>query len=306
MPPARNAPSGPGPSTWGSAARYPAAGSVGGLASSVAVSGPRPTPRTAVAFFDLDKTIIAGSSALAFSRPFRREGLITRRAVVRSGYAQLLIMLAGADASTMEVLRRRISALSTGWEVAQIRSIVAETLRETVEPLVYAEAAALIAEHHAAGDEVVVLSASAVEVVGPIAELVGADRCVATRMAVLDGRYTGEVEHYLYGEEKARAARAIADAAGHRLADCRAYSDSITDLPLLEAVGHPTAVNPDRALRQVALERGWPVLTFAVPVALRPRIRPGAALAGVALAGVGVGAALAGAGWYGHRARRRY
>ena len=152
----------------------------------------------------------------------------------------------------MEALRRRITALCTGWEVAQIRAIVAETLHEIVEPLVYAEATELIAEHRAHGDEVVVLSASGLEVVEPIAALVGADRCQATRMAVRNGRYTGEIELYLYGERKAQAARDIAAARGYRLADCRAYSDSITDLPLLEAVGHPTAVNPDRALRRVA------------------------------------------------------
>ena len=263
------------------------------------VSGPSPDPPAAV-FFDLDKTIIAGSSALAFSRPLRREGLISRRALVRSAYAQLLILLSGADAATMEALRRRITTLCAGWEVAQIRAIVAETLHEIVEPLVYAEATRLIAEHRAHGDEVVVLSASGQEVVEPIAELVGADRCVATRMTVREGRYTGDIDLYLHGEEKARAAREIAVAGGHRLVDCRAYSDSVTDLPLLEAVGHPTAVNPDRALRRIAEERGWPVLTFAVPVALRPHVRPAAAVA----AGVGLGAALAGAGWFGHRARR--
>jgi HAD superfamily hydrolase (TIGR01490 family) len=257
----------------------------------------------AAAFFDLDKTIIAGSSALAFSRPFRRQGLITRRAALRSGYAQLLIMLSGADAATVEALRRRITALCTGWEIAQIRAIVAETLHEIVEPLVYAEATELIAEHRAAGDEVVVLSASGLEVVEPIAALVGADRCQATRMAIRNGRYTGEIELYLYGERKAQAARDIAAARGYRLADCRAYSDSITDLPLLEAVGHPTAVNPDRALRRVAEERGWPILTFAVPVALRPRIRPATA---AAVAGAGLGAAaLVGAGWYGLRRGHR-
>jgi HAD superfamily hydrolase (TIGR01490 family) len=264
------------------------------------VSGPLPSPPVAAAFFDLDKTIIAGSSALAFSRPFRRQGLLTRRAVLRSGYAQLLIMLSGADAATMEALRRRITALCTGWEVAQIRAIVAETLHEIVEPLVYAEATELIAEHKANGDEVVVLSASGLEVVEPIAALVGADRCLATRMAVRGGRYTGEIELYLYGEEKAQAARDVAQAHGYRLADCRAYSDSITDLPLLEAVGHPTVVNPDRALRRVAEARGWPILTFAVPVALRPRVHPAAAAA----AGLGLGAALVGAGWYGHHLRR--
>jgi HAD superfamily hydrolase (TIGR01490 family) len=269
------------------------------LASSFDMSGPPASPPAAAAFFDLDKTIIAGSSALAFSRPFRRQGLITRRAALRSGYAQLLIMVSGADAATVEALRRRITALCTGWEIAQIRAIVAETLHEIVEPLVYAEATELIAEHRAAGDEVVVLSASGLEVVEPIAALVGADRCQATRMAIRNGCYTGEIELYLYGEQKAQAARDIAAARGYRLADCRAYSDSITDLPLLEAVGHPTAVNPDRALRRVAEERGWPILTFAVPVALRPRIRPATA---AAVAGAGLGAAaLVGAGWYGLR-----
>jgi HAD superfamily hydrolase (TIGR01490 family) len=257
---------------------------------------PRPV---SAAFFDLDKTIIAGSSALAFSRPFHREGMISRRAVLRSGYAQLLLVLSGADAATMDSLRRRITALCAGWEVAQVRAVVAETLHEIVEPLVYAEATALIAEHRAAGDEVVVLSASGQEVVEPIAAMVGADRCLASRMRVEDGRYTGEVEFYLYGEEKARAARDIAAARGYRLADCRAYSDSITDLPLLEAVGHPTVVNPDRALRRVALERGWPVLAFTAPVPLGVRPRRAVSAAAVVAAVVGV----AGAVWLGLRRR---
>lgn len=263
-----------------------------------ASSPPAPPRPAAAAFFDLDKTIIAGSSALAFSRPFRREGLISRRAVLRSGYAQLLLVLSGADADTMEQLRRRITALCTGWEVAQVRAIVAETLHEIVEPLVYAEATELIAAHRAEGAEVVVLSASGQEVVEPIAAMVGADRCLASRMAVRDGRYTGEVEYYCYGEAKAAAARDIAAARGYRLADCRAYSDSITDLPLLEVVGHPTVVNPDRALRREALSRGWPVLTFDAPVSLRSRLRPRVP---VALAVGGGVLAVVGAGVFGFR-----
>jgi HAD superfamily hydrolase (TIGR01490 family) len=214
----------------------------------------------------------------------------------------LLLLLSGADAETMDQLRRRLTALCAGWEVAQIRSIVAETLHEVVEPLVYAEATELIAEHRANGDEVVVLSASGLEVVEPIAALVGADRCLATRMGVADGRYTGMIDYYCYGEEKAQAAQQIAAEQGYRLEDCRAYSDSITDLPLLEAVGHPTVVNPDRALRREAALRGWPVLTFAAPVALRTRLRPPALRTTLAAAGVGAAAALAAVGWY---ARRR-
>jgi HAD superfamily hydrolase (TIGR01490 family) len=268
-----------------------------------AVASAPPTGSSTAAFFDLDKTIIAGSSALAFSRTFRRQGLISRRAALRSGYAQLLLMLSGADADTMDLLRRRITALCTGWEVAQIRSIVAETLHEIVQPLVYAEATELIAEHRANGDEVVVLSASGLEVVEPIAQLVGADRCMATRMGVVDGRYSGVIDYYCYGEAKAQAARDIAAERGYVLADCRAYSDSITDLPLLEAVGHPTVVNPDRALRREAERRGWPVLTFDDPVAIRSRLRPSTAAAVIA---GGLGAAgLLTAGWYGHRRRNR-
>ena len=224
-----------------------------GAPHDIAGTGRAPAGFRAAAFFDLDKTIIAGSSVLAFSRPFRRQGLISRRAALRSGYTQLLLLLSGADADTMDLLRRRITALCTGWEVAQIRAIVAETLHEIVEPLVYAEATELIAEHRANGDEVVVLSASGLEVVEPIAALVGADRCRGHP----DGR-RGRPLHrcdrvlLLRRGEGRRPPGEIAAERGYRLADCRAYSDSITDLPLLEAVGHPTVVNPDRALRRVA------------------------------------------------------
>ena len=195
-----------GPLSWAGCAERPAV--------ALAVS----TPVADAAFFDLDKTIIAGSSALAFSRPFLREGLISRRAVLRSGYAQLLLLVAGADASTMDRLRERITALCAGWDVAQVRAVVAQTLHEIVEPLVYAEAQALIAEHRAQGDEIVVLSASGQEVVEPIAAMVGADRCLATRMAVADGRYTGEIELLLLRRAKAEAARAIAAERGYDLA----------------------------------------------------------------------------------------
>ena len=253
-----------------------------GLAVSTGVHVPDTAPAApprAAAFFDLDKTIIAGSSALAFSRPFRREGLISRRVLLRSAYAQLLLVVSGADEATMDALRRGLTAMCEGWEVAQVRAIVAETLHEVVEPMVYAEATALIARHRADGEEIVVLSASGQEVVEPIAAMVGADRFLATRMATRGGRYAGEIEFYCYGEHKAAAARRIAEEQGYDLALCRAYTDSITDLPLLEVVGRPTVVNPDRALRRVAEQRGWPVLTFARPVPLRVRLRSGPAFA---------------------------
>jgi phosphoserine phosphatase len=123
-------------------------------------------------------------------------------------------------------------------------------------------------------------------------------------MAVADGRYTGEIDFYCYGDQKAQAMRELAAANGYDLAACHAYSDSITDLPMLEAVGHPSAVNPNRALRKVAIQRGWPVLTFSAPVPLRAKIATPSGGMVVAATAVGLGAVAAGVTWYGIRRRR--
>lgn len=233
-----------------------------------------PVPRSA-AFFDLDKTVIARSSALAFSRPFFAGGLITRSTVLRSAYAHFLFQAAGADHDQMERMRAYMSQMVAGWQVDQVRSIVEETLSEIIVPAVYQEARDLIAEHRAAGRDVVLVSSSGADVVEPIGRMLGVDRVVATRMAVADGAYTGEIEYYNYAEAKAVAMRALAASEGYDLAASYAYSDSSTDLPMLAAVGHPTAVNPDRALRKEATARGWPVQDFTHPVSLRQRLATG-------------------------------
>ena len=137
--------------------------------------------RTA-AFFDLDKTIIAKSSTLAFGRSFYQGGLINRRAVLQTAYAQFVYLVGGADHDQMERMRQYLSAMCTGWDVGQVREIVAETLHDLIDPLIYQEAADLIAEHKAAGRDVIIVSSSGAEVVGPIGELIGADKVVATRM----------------------------------------------------------------------------------------------------------------------------
>jgi len=229
-------------------------------------------PRRAAAFFDLDKTIIAKSSTLAFSRPFQAGGLINRRAVLRSAYAQFVFALQGADHDQMEKMRAYLSAMCAGWPVQTVRDIVTETLQAIVVPLVYDEAVRLIERHQAAGRDVIIVSSSGVEVVEPIGELLGADRVIATEMVVVNGRYTGEIGFYAYAEGKADAIRALAESEGYDLAGSYAYSDSDTDRPMLEAVGHPYAVNPDRALRRIAEERGWPVLKFSRPVGLNHRV----------------------------------
>jgi HAD superfamily hydrolase (TIGR01490 family) len=224
------------------------------------------------AFFDLDKTVIARSSTLAFSRPLYAGGLINRRAVLRSTYAHFMYLVGGADHDQMERMRGYLSSLVSGWDVQQVRDIVAETLLEIIEPVVYHEAITLIAEHHAAGRDVVIVSTSGAELVEPIAHLLGADAVIATRMAVRDGRYTGEIDFYAYRENKASAILELAAERGYDLEASYAYSDSVTDVPMLEAVGHPFAVNPDRALRREAVARSWPVLDFTHPAPLRRRL----------------------------------
>ena len=259
-------------------------------------------PRPTAAFFDLDKTIIAKSSTLAFSREFQAGGLITRRSLLRSAYAQFVFHIGGADHDQMEKMRQFMSQLCAGWDVATVREIVTDTLLNTVEPLVYDEAVNLIEEHRLAGRDIVIVSASGAEVVDPIGQMLGADRVVATRMEIVDGHYTGNIDYYAYAEEKARAIEELAEQVGYDLTECYAYSDSITDVHMLQVVGHPSAVNPDKELRRVANERGWPVLTFVRPVALRPHFLPAAR---PTLAALAVGGAVAAGGvlWANHRRR---
>ncbi|GHF06716.1 MULTISPECIES: HAD family hydrolase [Streptomyces] len=262
-------------------------------------------PRAA-AFFDLDKTVIAKSSTLTFSKSFYQGGLINRRAALRTAYAQFVFLAGGLDHDQMERMREYLSALCRGWNVRQVKEIVAETLHDLIDPIIYDEAASLIEEHHTAGRDVVIVSTSGAEVVEPIGELLGADRVVATRLVVgEDGCFTGEVEYYAYGPTKAEAIRELAASEGYDLDRSFAYSDSATDLPMLQAVGHPHAVNPDRALRREAVSRGWPVLEFRKPVRLKQRLpslhapRP----AVVAAAALGAAAATAGLVWYASKRR---
>lgn len=259
-----------------------------------------PLPRSA-AFFDLDKTIIAKSSTLAFSRPFQAGGLISRGAVLRSAYAQFVYVVGGADHDQIEKMRAFMSQLVAGWDVATVREIVADTLHNIVDPLVYDEAVTLIEEHKLAGRDVVIVSASGTEVVEPIGAMLGADIVIATRLEEVEGKYTGEIDFYAYADEKARAVLELAAERGYDLQHSYAYSDSVTDVPMLEAVGHAHAVNPDKELRRIATARGWPILVFTKPVALRSRVPAKPTLAALAVGGV---VAVGGVLWASARRRR--
>jgi len=143
-----------------------------------------------------------------------------------------------------------------------------------IEPLVFAEALFLIDEHTRAGRKVYVVSASPEDFVTPIAKMVGIDNVIATKIRTDGlGRYVPELDQYVMGEGKVEAITRIAEADDIDLEGSYAYTDSFTDMPMLEAVGHPVVVNPDKELREAAEENEWPIIEFQRPVSLAPSVQ---------------------------------
>jgi HAD superfamily hydrolase (TIGR01490 family) len=261
------------------------------------------------AFFDLDKTIVARSSPLALGRSFFREGLISRSFLMKSLYAQLMFQLMGADEEKMERMRREAAGMTEGWEQERIKQVVTEVLEDVISPLIYAEALERMHDHRAAGRLVCIVSSSPQEIVEPLARMLQVDRYIATRPKIIDGKYTGDLDFYAYGPHKAEAISALARELGLDLQGSFAYSDSATDLPMLEVVGNPVAVNPDKALRRIAIDRNWTIETFRNPVTLRdrlpqlrtPELRTGNALAAV----LGIAGIAAVVWWIARKSTRR-
>jgi HAD superfamily hydrolase (TIGR01490 family) len=224
------------------------------------------------AFFDLDKTVISKSSSLALSRPFFQAGLVTRAQLLRGIYAQIVYFMLGADERRMDRAKGALLALTKGWDREEVEQVVREALEVVIDPYMYQEALDLISLHQAHGRRTFIVSSSPQEVVRPLAERLGVDDVLATRAETVDGKYTGELEFYCYREQKAEEIRRIAAEQGIDLAGSYAYSDSITDRPMLELVGNPVAVNPDRELRRLAQLQGWKVRDFRRPVRLRHRL----------------------------------
>lgn len=221
---------------------------------------------TEAAFFDLDKTVIAKAAMLAFGPRLHQEGMLNRWLVARALWGQMVFRYLGADESRMEKMRETALKVASGWEKERISSLVDEALTEVIDPLVYAEAIELIESHQEAGRRVYLVSASPEEIVLPLARHLGVDSAIATRARIdANGRYTGEVEFYSAGEHKVTAINDEAERYGLDLGGSYAYSDSVTDLPMLERVGHPVAVNPDKALLKEAVDRGWEIRVFENP-----------------------------------------
>ncbi len=216
----------------------------------------------AAAFFDLDRTLIRRSSALALAGAFRRHGVIGRRQLAAAALWQLLFVLRGASADRVRRASEQGPLLLRGFRQEYVRDLVATALEPTLLPLVHPEAVELARAHQAHAEPVYIVSSTLQEIVDALAADLRLDGAVGMVCEVADGAYTGRAERVCHGADKAAAVRELAAQAGLDLGASTAYSDSASDLPFLEAVGYPVAVNPDRHLARIAAERGWPVRTF--------------------------------------------
>lgn len=217
----------------------------------------------AAAFFDLDRTLISGSSAFYFGVAAWRSKMIPTGDLFVDGAKALSFKLFGATDERSEAVRDRILRAVEGQDQADLIALNEDTVPRILER-VRPESRSLIDMHHEAGRDCWIVSASPVEMVAPLAKALGMEGAIATTSEVHDGRYTGRLEGpFVYGEGKAEAIARLASERGYDLRLCFSYSDSASDLPMMEMVGHPVAVNADKPLETVAQQRGWPMVEFS-------------------------------------------
>jgi HAD superfamily hydrolase (TIGR01490 family) len=215
------------------------------------------------AFFDLDRTLISRSSSLSLAPAFHRRGLLRRRDRAKAVLAQLVFVRYGAGTSRVGQTADSGMAFLKGMPVETMREIVLESMDTAFKPHVYRDALDLVARHRERGERSFVVSAALQEIVDALVAELGLDGGRGSTAEVENGVYTGRLVRRLDGRAKAGVLGELAAAEGIELDESTAYSDSAADVPFLEAVGYPVAVNPDRKLRGIAAERGWRVLRFS-------------------------------------------
>ncbi|MFP5309827.1 MAG: HAD family hydrolase [Actinomycetes bacterium] len=217
----------------------------------------------AAAFFDLDRTLISGSSVFDFGVIAWRHKMIPTGDLLRDAANAVAFRLSGATDEKSEAVRDRILTAVEGGQQADLIALNEEIIPRLLTK-VRPESKGLVEMHHEAGRDCYIVSASPIELCEPLARALGMEGAIATRSAVADGVYTGELDGpFVYGEGKAEAIEKLAAEKGYDLRLSFSYSDSASDLPMLEMVGHPVAVNPDGPLEAVAHQRGWPIVIFS-------------------------------------------
>lgn len=217
------------------------------------------------AFFDLDRTLISGASIFPFAVEAWRAGLVRNTDIARWAMSAVAFMVMGdhGDGERPDRTRSEFLARVAGVSVEQLEQVAREMLPDLVRR-VRPESKRLVKMHHEAGRETWIVSASPQGIVEPLADALGMTGAIGTRGKVVEGHLTAELDGpFVYGVGKAEAVSSLANSRGYDLARCYAYSDSVSDLPMLELVGHPVAVNPDGSLEDTAYERGWPIVIFA-------------------------------------------
>jgi HAD superfamily hydrolase (TIGR01490 family) len=246
-------------------------------------------PRAA-AFFDLDKTLIEGSSAIDFARASFKRGLLTRREMAKGLWDNLKFRLNGSTDQSTELLRKRVLDAIAGTRVVDLKRLGPDVFA-TLLPRVYPEMLNEAWEHQDAGRPIYIVTAASQEMAESLAHVLGFDHGIGTRSEIKDGVYTGRPDGPLtYREGKPQAMREVAEREGIDLSESYAYSDSESDLPMLRAVGHPVVVNPDAELERVARQEGWRIIRFD-KLGRRIKIAGGIAALGAGATAVGWGSA---------------
>ena len=248
-------------------------------------------PGGSAAFFDLDRTLMEGSSAFQFGRAAHRAGLLSRRQLIADGWANLMFRLRGASDEATHELRDRISESLEGTRVRDLERLGVDVLAGVL-PRIYPQVLELAYEHQDEGRRVYIVTAASQDLADMLARVLAFDGAIGSQFSeIVDGVYTGRPAGlFVYGSEKARAIEQLAERDGLDLASSYAYSDSASDLPMLRLVGHPVAVNPDKALARAAREERWEVLRFE---RLGRRLKAAVGLVGAAVAGGAGSAAVA-------------
>lgn len=218
---------------------------------------------TSAAFFDLDRTLISGASAFPVGVEAWRQGFASNRDLAKWGLAALTFKLMGDKGDSSDEVRVDFLSNIAGSPASALDELAGGVLPRLVDR-VRPESRKLVKMHHEQGRETWIVSASPQVLVEPLAAALGMTGAIGTKGEIVDGYYTGELDGpFVYGPGKVEGIEKLAGDRGYDLERCYAYSDSVSDLPMLESVGHPVAVNPDSELDRVAHERGWPVVIFA-------------------------------------------
>ena len=213
------------------------------------------------AFFDLDKTLMQGSSGFQFARAVHEAGMLSRRQLAADALANLRFRLHGASDAQSEALRLRIAEMLEGVRVRDLERLGVRALQRIL-PRLYPQMLTIAYEHQDSGRPVYIVTAAAEGLANMLAGVLHFDGGIGSDLSeIVDGVYTGKATgQFLYGEAKAVAIREMAAREGIDLSESYAYSDSVSDVPMLKVVGHPVVVNPDEELLAMAMEGGWDVL----------------------------------------------